>query len=101
MRIKHARTVSRIIFQIKPHTNISQVDKLDIANTTVQNNVTSLPTSSVEYAAMQDIWQEIAQIVNVVAMPVIMFREDLMDHNGDLVAVMLSTARWRYVFLLI
>src|SRR4051794_34517535 len=98
MRIKLARTVSPFILHIDFHINILQVDKLDIGNTTAQNNVTSLPISFVEFVAMLDIWQEIAPIVNVVAMHVIMFREDSMALNDDLVAVMLLTERWRYVF---
>ena len=41
------------------------MDKLDIANTIAQSNVTSLLTLSVVFAATQGIWLETVQIDNV------------------------------------
>jgi len=53
-------------FPIECNANFQQAVRLVTASTIAQSNETSLPTSSVESAAMQVTWHETVQIDNVV-----------------------------------
>lgn len=76
---------------------VRTVAKLVTGNMTAHNNATSLPTLSVAFVVMPDIWLEIVQIDHVVLIGVTMVHlvQMLFQVKAVLVLVMLSTVNMR------
>lgn len=101
-KTRHAKTVSiPFSVQVPSGTLLTflQVVKSDTVNLTALSSVTSPPTSFVEFAAMQGIWQETVRTDSVEQIGVTMLPVELCqvhDLQGVLVEVTPSIVNTRY-----